>query len=372
MVPFGIRASFGKIRAAAAGLAWGLIGLAAPAAAQVVHPGAIWADNNGVAINAHGGGILEHNGVYYWFGEHKIEGDLGNTAQVGVHVYSSPNLANWTDRGIALAVSDDSGSDIAKGSIIERPKVLYNARTKKFVMWFHLELKGKGYRAARNGVAVSDTPEGPYMYLGSSRPDAGRWPIDVKEDDQIQGPSNYLANDFGLGQQARDMGLFEDDDGTAYLIYASEENHSLHLSQLTDDYLKTTGRYVRVLPGIRLEAPAIFKKNGVYYLIASGVTGWAPNAAHSAVAKSLWGPWTELGNPVRGTPEDVEKTFGAQSSFVLPLADGRFVFMSDRWNPKNAIDGRYVWLPLGWDKGKPVLSWSDAWTLWPATKRGGK
>ncbi len=361
--------SLGIIRMVAAGLFCAvMVPMGFAATAQVVHPGAVWLDDKGVAINAHGGGILKHNGLYYWFGEHKVEGERGNTAQVGVHVYSSLNLADWTDRGIALAVSDDPASDIAKGSIIERPKVLYNARTKKFVMWFHLELKGKGYRAARNGVAVSDTPEGPYTYLGSARPDAGRWPIDVKEADQIQRPENYLANDFGPGQQSRDMGLFQDDDGKAYLIYASEENHSLHLSLLTDDYLKTTGRYVRVLPGIRLEAPAIFKKNGLYYLIASGVTGWAPNAAHSAVAKSLWGPWTELGNPVRGTPEDVEKTFGAQSTYVLPLTNGKLIFMADRWNPKNAIDGRYVWLPLAWEAGKPVLSWSDAWALPAAGK----
>ncbi len=43
---------------------------------------------------------------------------------------------------------------------MERPKVIYNKRTKKFVMWFHLELKSKGYEAARAGVAVSDFSEG--------------------------------------------------------------------------------------------------------------------------------------------------------------------------------------------------------------------
>ena len=34
-------------------------------------------------------------------------------------------------------------------------------------MWFHLELKGKGYEAARSGVAVSDTPTGPYRFIRS-------------------------------------------------------------------------------------------------------------------------------------------------------------------------------------------------------------
>ena len=116
-------------------------------------------------INAHGGGILLHDGVYYWFGEHKVEGEAGNRAQVGVHVYSSSDLYNWKDEGIALAVSDDPTSDITRGSIIERPKVIHCAKTGQFVMWFHLELKGQGYRAARSGVAVSDRPTGPYRFL---------------------------------------------------------------------------------------------------------------------------------------------------------------------------------------------------------------
>src|SRR5580704_544455 len=70
-------------------------------------PGAVWPDDHGVHINAHGGGILLHHGVYYWFGEHKIAGEAGNVAQVGVHVYSSRDLYNWKDEGIALPVSTD-------------------------------------------------------------------------------------------------------------------------------------------------------------------------------------------------------------------------------------------------------------------------
>ncbi len=40
------------------------------------HPGEIWNDNNGVHINAHGGGVMAHKDTYYWYGEHKIEGTL--------------------------------------------------------------------------------------------------------------------------------------------------------------------------------------------------------------------------------------------------------------------------------------------------------
>src|SRR5277367_7036281 len=103
-------------------------------------PGEIWPDDHGVHINAHGGGILFHENRYYWFGEHKIAGEIGNTAQVGVSCYSSTDLYNWKNQGIALPVSADPTSDITAGSVIDRPKVIYNNHTKKFVMWFHLEL----------------------------------------------------------------------------------------------------------------------------------------------------------------------------------------------------------------------------------------
>ena len=69
-----------------------------------------WLDNNGVMINAHGGGMLFDGGIYYWFGEHKVEGKKGNSAWVGVHCYSSEDLYNWKDEGIALKVSDDPAS----------------------------------------------------------------------------------------------------------------------------------------------------------------------------------------------------------------------------------------------------------------------
>jgi hypothetical protein len=144
-------------------------------------PGEIWKDNNGVHINAHGGGVLHSKGTYYWYGEHKVGGSLGNTAQVGVHVYSSQDLYNWKDEGIALKVSDDPQSELPKGCVLERPKVIFNKKTKKFVMWFHLELKDKGYDAARSGIAVSDNPVGPFIFIKSFRPNAGFWPVNVLE-----------------------------------------------------------------------------------------------------------------------------------------------------------------------------------------------
>lgn len=110
-----------------------------------------------------------------------------------------------------------------------------------------------------------------------------------------------------------------------------------------------------------MEAPAIFKKDGIYYFMGSGCTGWAPNAARSASAPSIWGPWTELGNPCEG--EGSQLTFNSQSTFILPVAckANTFIYMGDRWNPKNAIDGRYVWLPIEFDGDRFKIHWRDSW-----------
>ncbi len=345
-------------------------------------PGELWPDNNGVHINVHGGGILKHDGKYYWYGEHKTEGKAGNVANVGVHCYSSVDLYNWKDEGIVLSVSDDPESMIVKGCIIERPKVIYNENTKKFVMWFHHELKGMGYKAAKTGVALADQPTGPFHYLESVNPNAGQWPLNFTDDQKSMdfpaglkewsdewkeavGNGMFVHRDFEKGQMARDMTLFVDDDGKAYHIHASEENLTLHISQLNDEYTGFTEQYVTMMPAGHNEAPAIFKKDSKYYLITSGCTGWAPNAARSFVADHIFGPWEPLGNPCRGTDEEVSITFDSQSTFVLenPSRKGQFIFMADRWRPENAIDGRYVWLPIFFTEGKPEIRWQPEWKL---------
>lgn len=350
-----------------------------------VTPGSLWLDNNGVHINAHGGGMLSYGDKYYWYGEHKIEGSAGNKANVGVHVYTSSDLCNWTDEGIALKVIDDDPShDIAKGCVLERPKVIYNELTGKFVMWFHLELKGQGYDAARSGVAISDSPAGPFTFLNSFRPNAGHWPVNVEDYHKASVPDsikdkycggkgclpvhvdsmNILGRDFEGGQMARDMNLFVDHDGKAYHIYSSEENSTTHISQLTDDYTSYSGKFARFFANRYMEAPAVFRStNGRYYFIGSDCTGWEPNAARSATAKSIWGPWTELGNPCTG--DGAELTFKSQSTYVLPVQgkENAFIFMGDRWKPENAIDGRYIWLPITFENDRPEINWYEEWDL---------
>ena len=342
------------------------------------YPGQLWYDDNGEIINAHGGGILSFEDTYYWFGEYKS--DTTSNAMVGVSCYSSHDLYNWHYEGIALEVSKEKGSDIERGCILERPKVIYNNTTGMFVMYFHLELLGQGYSAARTGIAVSDSPTGPYVFQRSLRPNADILPLNIPSDESLDKIESHYEpwseewkeavkqglftwRDVHTGQMSRDMTLFVDEDGTAYHIYASEENLTLQIAELTPDYLGYTGRYKRIQPAGHNEAPAIFKKDGKYYMFTSGCTGWDPNPARLLTADSLMGEWTLHANPCRGA--DADLTFHSQSTYVLQVGgkNNSFIFMADRWKPQKHTEGTYVWLPIEFDDDMPYLEWRDNWRL---------
>lgn len=363
---------------------WGLVMAASVGARSLerITPGQEWPDRKGEHINAHGGGLLFHEGKYYWYGENRPA--RGFTTEVGVEVYSSSDLVNWEDEGVALAVSEEAGHDIERGCIMERPKVVRNPKTGKFVMLFHLELKGKGYAAARVGFAESDSPVGPFRFIRSLRPNAGKWPTDFSRRDIRKAKklkeADYkewwtpewreairegllLARDVPGGQMSRDMTVYVDDDGKAYHIYSAEENLTLNLAELTDDYLDYTGRYVRIAPGGQNEAPTIFKRDGVYWMITSGCTGWAPNEARMFKAASLWGPWEQLPSPFVG--KDAKKSFHTQGTYIFKVegTEDGFVFMADRWNPQSLKNSRHIWLPIDFEAdGTPVIRWVDSWS----------
>ncbi len=348
---------------------------------KIFYPGREWKDTDGEHINAHGGGMLFEKGIYYWYGEFKTAGKVGNTALVGVSCYTSKDLYSWKNEGIVLKVETDLKSEITKGCIIERPKVVFNKKTGQYVMWFHLELKGQGYNAARAAVAISDSPKGPFKFKRSFRPNKGVWPMNFDEAQKSEFPREkqykewtkewlddvkngmFVRRDFEKGQMSRDMTVFVDQDEKAYLVHSSEENLTLHISELTADYLDFTDKWTRVAAAGHNEAPAVFKKGNTYYMITSGCTGWAPNEARSFKSKSIWGPWKSLGNPAMG--KGALLTFNSQSSYVVPI-DGKkekFIFTADRWEPNNPIDGTYVWLPISFEEERPVIRWLDQWDL---------
>ena len=352
------------------------------------NPGALWYDTDGALLHAHGPGIIwdETMQKYYWYGENR------NTGR-GVNCYSSNDLMNWDFEGWALRGipsidsfdNDPYFNGVYGGNMTyeeklaafegvrgvyggnvgyqmsrntERPKCIYNDKTGYYVMWMHLEGytnanggDAGGYANATSAVAVSRNPEGPFRFLRSYRMD--RCP---------PGKQDSYPQDVGM---ARDMTLFVDDDAKAYHIFASEENSTLHISLLSDDYLSHAGKYIRVFENRWHEAPAICKHQGRYWLLTSACTGWDPNAARAASAPSIWGPWEEFSNPCRGVnPANglgPEKTFGGQSTFILPVRD-TFIAMFDIWRSDNAIDGRYIWLPMRFEGDGFTLTWTDTWT----------
>ncbi len=316
------------------------------AGAQTKQPlvnGEQWLDTAGNPLNAHGAGMLYHDGKYYLYGEYKkgktilpewATWECYRTDVTGVSCYSSPDLENWTFEGIVLpAVPDDPDHDLHPSKVLERPKVVYNAKTGKFVMWAHVE--SADYSKAAAGVAISDSPTGPFTYIGSFRP-----------------------NDA----MSRDQTVFVDDDGKAYQFASSENNQTLYINELTDDYLRPTGRFTRNFIGQSREAPAVFKKDGKYYMLSSGCTGWDPNQAELAVADSIMGEWKVLGNPCTG--QDADKTFYAQSTYVQPVIGKKncYIAMFDRWNKKDLENSRYVWLPISFDNGTITIPWRESWS----------
>ena len=118
-----------------------------PAQLAQFHPGEVWNDTENAPINAHGGCVVFHNGTYYWFGEDRTKFESN-----GVSCYSSTDLYNWKRIGLALKTDGqprEDLNDISQGRLFERPKVIYNPKTQKWVMWSHWEKSSSDYGAAR-------------------------------------------------------------------------------------------------------------------------------------------------------------------------------------------------------------------------------
>ncbi|MFJ9902243.1 RICIN domain-containing protein [Streptomyces sp. NPDC101152] len=320
-----MRRAYAVLLALCLGL-FGALATAGPAqaATQTVTNGTQFTDTSGNAVHAHGGGVIKVGSYYYWFGEDR---NSDNTFK-HVDAYRSTDLKNWEFRNHVLTQS--SAAELGT-AYIERPKVIYNASTGKFVMWMHKE-NGVDYSQARAAVAVSDTVDGNYTYQGSFQP---------------------------LGQyMSRDLTTFVDTDGTAYLASAANENYDLHIYRLTADYTAIDSLVANPWPGGHREAPALFKRGGVYFMLTSGATGWNANQQQYATATSLSGPWTSWTNVGDSTAYD------SQTAYVLPItgtSGTSYLYMGDRWGNSfggTVNDSRYVWLPLTFPTSTSMsMSW---------------
>jgi len=302
---------------------------------ELIKPGEIWADNRGQHVQAHGGGIIKGRDTYFWFGEDRSKDNDRKKRYVAC--YSSTDLAHWTFRNQVLQLGDPE--NFGPRWVLERPKVFFNAATKKFVMYMHIDgpsapdSRENPYALARVGVATCDKVDGNYQYLRSFRP---------------------------LGKESRDIGQFIDDDGSAYLIFESRPTKGFYIAKLSADFLNVEKEvcFIRA----PLEGGALVHYDGLYYLIGSLLTGWNANPNLYATATKLEGPWSEF----KDIAPPQANTYGSQSTMMVKVAGtGKtaVIFMGDIWKPSAQWDSRYLWMPLEIGSGKLRLPEPKDWTL---------
>ncbi|MDO4267869.1 MAG: bacterial Ig-like domain-containing protein [Eubacteriales bacterium] len=413
---------------------------------QAVVSGTKWYDTDGERIQAHGGQMFRADAdgtgeKWWWVGEDKSEGRIPIR---GVHLYSSDDMYSWTDEGTILPAfekaedvrsaacyedyTDEQCEEVffyfnERNCIIERPKLLYNEKTDKWVLWYHSDgpdSSGNG-RYSRNliGVAVSDEITGPYQFIGAAK---------AYGNGGVAGQGDSKLSNGGSG----DMTVFKDDDGTAYLIYVTSKdgtNNAMSIAKLNESYtgLVTDKNYGEegyklfdssktavsgkdffydVLNEKQREAPAVFKYKDTYYMGVSTTGGWNPSFTTLFRSKTMLGRWekvskslfsgtdtwepdepymTSIAGKKKGFSSTADNSFSSQITYVVPLdaENGLFLYMGDRWwdpdtygkaqgyTDKNSdkygfplSDARYVWLPFTMNEDGTMnrIEMRNSWT----------
>jgi len=339
-----------------------------------IRPGKVWYDTNGNRIQAHGGSVMYLDGVYYWYGENKEKttGDNG-IWHWGVRCYTSQDLYNWEDKGLIIPPqTEDPQSSLHPTSMMDRPHIIYNKETGKFVCWLKI--------MHRNGPQTET----------------------ILTADHILGPYEIVREGLKpLNMSAGDFDLVAAEDGKAY--YYFERVHSETIcADLTADYTDVTGYYSthfpRKHPPYVREATAHFLRKGKHYLLTSGTTGYLPNPSEAAIADTWHGPFQVLGNP---HPGDLSRTsFHSQISSVFKVEGKKdlYIACADRWVPdhmdyeyeeykafyealfdpdatgrpenkfgddsaRNTSIADYVWLPLRFDGEMVYIDWKEEWRI---------
>jgi len=337
-----------------------------------ITPGRLWLDTTGHRIHAHGGSIIEVDGIFYWYGENKERSTPGSGVwHWGVRCYSSVDLYNWTDEGLIIPPApDDPDSPLHPAQGMDRPHILRNPRTGKFVCWIKV-MKGT---AQVSTVLTADSVLGPYRLAR----------VDLR-------PLGMYAGDFDL--------VVDPTDDKGY--YYFERVHSeLICADLTDDYTDVSGYYSthfpRVQPPFVREAPAHFFRGGLNYLITSGTTWYYPNPSEIAIAPTYHGPWAVQGDPHPNDPTHTSFHSQVSSVFRHPRKQDLYIALADRWLPPYTADSSaalaayeagfapggvvladpagtlaehdisiadYVWLPFRFEGERALLDWHDEWRI---------
>lgn len=352
-------------------------------------PGKEWLDTDGNRIQAHGGSILYDGKKYYLYGENKEKTlPASGIWHWGVRLYSSEDLYNWKSEGIILPPSEDYDNPIHPTQYMDRPHIIYNEKTKKFIMWLKI----------------------------MSRDNMGNQYMVIAEADKITDEFKVIAKRQPLGYSSGDFDLTVDSaTGKAY-IYFDKVHDFFHrdrlphkdivCAELTDDYTDFTGNYSNYHDNspyrIGIEAPAFCKRNGKMYLFLSRTTGYVPNPTEYLVSDGYFGPWERVGRVHEGDRENLSFRSQISSVFRHPKKKDLYIAIADRWLvnlpedlPDNMFEianskdddryetlcddrydevqrlnnakirdmsaATYVWLPIIFENDRPVIRWFDEW-----------
>lgn len=352
-------------------------------------PGQEWFDTDGNRIQAHGGCVFYGDGKYYWYGENKEKTLPGSGIwHWGVRLYSSDDLYNWKNEGIIMPPSEDYESPLHPTQYMDRPHIIYNEKTKKFVMW--LKIMGREDMSDQYmTVAVAD-----------------------KITDEFKIVAKRELNGFSSG----DFDLVVDEDTKKAFIYYDKVHDYVHkdipfhkdivCSELTDDYTDVTGNYSNYHDTseyrLGVEAPAFFKRNNSMYLLLSRTTGYIPNPTEYLISDNYFGPWERVGRIHEGDRENLSFRSQISSVFKHPKKKDLYIALADRWlvnlpedlpdnlfeiensqhddsvktinderrdeakrintpQNRNTSIATYVWLPIMFEGEKPVIRWFDEW-----------
>ncbi|HTC21690.1 MAG TPA: RICIN domain-containing protein, partial [bacterium] len=298
---------------------------------ETIVPGGDWYDTSGNIIYATEGGIIQVGGLYYLWG---MDRSQNNSTFIGVNLYSSPDLKNWTF--VNTILSSSSNTLLGGGATIERAKILYNASTNQYVMWMHYE-DHNAYNVAEVAYATCSTIGGNYTFQNHFQP---------------------------MGIDSRDMDVYQDTDGTAYLLCSTNGNQNITIFQLDPTYTSVVGEVFTgaASNGFSCEGHAMIKTGGTYFWITSLCSGWAFNDNHYYYATSLAGPWMAGGDIAPAGDE----TYESQVCWAMPITGSgqtSFIYMGDRWSVDNFSMSRMVMLPIQVTGTSLKVPWYDQWDI---------
>jgi hypothetical protein len=233
-------------------------------------------DVDGNAIDAHDGEIQRFGDTYYLYGTSYgcgFQWQTPGSPFCGFRVYSSSDLVSWTDRGPLFDATTDTWQQRCDGSTYGcfRPHVVYNAKTRRYVLWINTYDVAVGYH-----VFTSRSPTGPFR------------------EEAI--PRLAVNDDIPPGVNNGDHDVFVDRDGTAYLAFTDwRTSGELVVERLDRSYLSGTGDFVRL--GTRnTEAPSLFRRGDRYYVTYSDPNcGYCQTGTSYVSAPSPMGPWSGSG-----------------------------------------------------------------------------